>query len=229
MKKFLFIIAVFFCTFSYSQNEIFGNFPVKEVTPIKRGDFQSYSSTLNKTSTQPTNITTSTPTGSSTEVGVTEGQLSVSLTGAANYSIPIAVPPGINGIVPQISLSYNSQGGNGLAGFGWNISGVSTITRIPSTKFHDNVIDAVNFNSSDRFAFDGQRLIVKSGTLGSYGGNGTVYETENFSNIQITSYGVHPNGANYGPEYFIVQYPDGSTARYGNSTTSRSITDWAIT
>ena len=123
-----------------------------------------------------------TPTGTSTEVGITEGQLSVSLTGGASYSIPIAMSPGINGVVPQVSLTYNSQGGNGVAGYGWNISGVSAITRIPSTKFHDGTIDAVDFDNLDRFALDGQRLMLKTGT---YGGNGAEYETENFSNIKI--------------------------------------------
>ncbi|MNJ01699.1 hypothetical protein D3C73_1614100 [compost metagenome] len=59
--------------------------------------------------------------------------------------MPIAVPPGINGVVPQISLAYNSQGGNGLAGYGWNISGVSAISRIPTTKFHDGTIDGGRF------------------------------------------------------------------------------------
>lgn len=168
-------------------------------------------------------------TGTSTEVGITEGQLSVSLTGAATYSVPIAVPLGINGIVPQVGLVYNSQSGKGVAGYGWNISGVSTITRIPATKFHDGTIDAVDFDALDRFAFDGQRLMVKSGTSGTYGANGTVYETENFSNVKITSYGVHPSGANYGPAYFIVEYPDGSKAYYGNSTDSRTIMNWSIT
>ncbi|TPG36297.1 FG-GAP-like repeat-containing protein [Flavobacterium pectinovorum] len=167
--------------------------------------------------------------GQSAEVGVTEGQLSVSLSGGANYTIPVAVPPGINGIVPQISLAYNSQGGNGIAGYGWNISGVSAISRIPATKFHDGVIDAVDFNALDRFALDGQRLIVKNGTNGVYGADKTVYETESFSNIKVTSFGVNPIGVKYGPAYFLVEYPDGSKAYYGNSTDSRSATDWAIT
>lgn len=163
--------------------------------------------------------------GQSSEVGVTEGELSVSLTGAANYKIPIAVPPGINGVVPQISLVYNSQGDNGIAGYGWSIAGISKISRIPSTKFHDGVSDPVDFDDLDRFALDGQRLILKSGV---YGGNEAVYETEKFSNIKVRSFGVHASGVNLGPAYFLVEYPDGSKAYYGNSSDSSSVSDWAI-
>jgi len=148
---------------------------------------------------------TTTPTGTSTEFGVTEGQLSVSLTGSATYAVPIAVPPGINGIAPQVSLVYDSQGGNGIAGYGWNISGVSSITRIPRTKFHDGVIGGVNLDSNDRFALDGQRLILKSGT---HGVAGAIYETENFSNLKIEVL----NGTTQ--LYFKVSYPDGSVAVY---------------
>ncbi|TCN60925.1 hypothetical protein D0809_03355 [Flavobacterium circumlabens] len=165
----------------------------------------------------------------STEVGTTEGQLTVSLTGNANYTIPIAVPPGINGVEPEIGLSYNSQKGlTGTAASGWDISGVSSITRIPSTKLHDGTIDGVDFDALDRFALNGQRLIRKDSTA-AYGGNGTVYETEYYSNVRVTSYGVHPSGANYGPEYFLVEYPDGSKELYGNSADSRSVAEWAIT
>ncbi|WP_150452450.1 FG-GAP-like repeat-containing protein, partial [Arenibacter lacus] len=160
------------------------------------------------------------------EISETTGDLSVSLTGGATYSVPIKVPPGINGIVPTIALSYNSQGGNGMAGYGWNVSGISVITRIPSTKFHDNNIDPVDFDSADRFALDGQRLVLKSGT---YGASGAIYETENFSNVKIVSNGVSTYGSSYGPLSFTVTYPDGSVAKYGNSTDSRSRTDYAIT
>lgn len=166
-----------------------------------------------------------TPTGNSTEVGITEGQLSVSLSGGATYSIPIAVPPGINGVVPQVGLTYNSQAGNGMAGYGWNISGVSAITRIPRTKFHDDVAGGVNLDANDRFALDGQRLILKSvGT--TYGAAGAIYETESFSNIKITSQGT--SSLNPNPS-FKVEYPDGSVAMYGASIDSSSITTWCIT
>jgi RHS repeat-associated protein len=232
MKNFYFSLLFLGFTFFVSAQDL-GGTPVHGLKPIKRtantpDKISNTTSMVNETAKMLA-ASAITPTGTSAEVGITEGQLSVSLSGGASYNIPIAVPPGINGVVPQISLAYNSQGGNGAAGYGWNISGVSTITRIPSTKFHDGIIDGVDFNSLDRFAFDGQRLMVKNGTTGVYGVNGTAYETEGFSNVKITSYGVHPSGVNYGPAYFIVEYPDGSKAHYGNSTDSRSITDWAIT
>ncbi|WP_163408346.1 RHS repeat-associated core domain-containing protein [Flavobacterium ajazii] len=231
MKQFYFSLIFLGFSFFMSAQDM-GGIPVKGLIPIKRMDSEnnviitekkSFSSTSTAKMLSTAAIT---PTGNSSEVGITEGQLSVSLSGSANYNIPIMVPSGINGVVPQISLAYNSQGGNGMAGYGWNITGVSKITRIPATKFHDGVIDGVDFDNLDRFALDGQRLIAKTGT---YGANGTVYETENFSNIKITSYGVHPNGATYGPSYFLVEYPDGSKAYYGNSTDSRSIIEYSIT
>ncbi|MEA1785778.1 FG-GAP-like repeat-containing protein [Arenibacter sp. GZD96] len=164
--------------------------------------------------------------GGNAAITETAGELSVSLTGGATYNVPIKVPPGINGVVPTIAISYNSQGGNGLAGFGWNISGVSVISRIPATTYHDNNIDPVDFDNQDRFALDGQRLLLQ---LGTYGANGAVYGTENFSNVKIVSNGVSTFGAAYGPLSFTVTYPDGSIATYGNSTDSRSRTDYAIT
>jgi RHS repeat-associated protein len=160
-----------------------------------------------------------------TEVGNTEGQLSVSLTGAATYSIPIAVPPGINGVVPQISLNYSSQAGNGMAGYGWNIGGLSAITRVPRDKYHDGEIGTVNF-LGDIFALDGQRLVLKIGSPAAYGKNGAEYETENFSNIKITSYSAVNTFAC--PESFKVEYPDGSFAIYGGAVGTNILTSYAI-
>ncbi len=164
--------------------------------------------------------------GNGSGIGETKGELSVSLTGGAKYDIPIMVPSGINGVVPEVSLTYKSQIGNGLAGYGWNISGVSVISRIPSTKFHDNNIDAVDFDNLDRFSLDGERLVLKSG---SYGSNGAQYATENYSNVKITSYGTSPYGSNFGPSHFIINYPDGSFAHYGSNSNSRTQTNYSIT
>ncbi len=155
------------------------------------------------------------------DLGRTAGGLDVSPTGAATYMVPISVPPGINGVVPQIALSYNSQGGNGLAGYGWNVSGISSITRIAATMFHDGRVGSVNIDANDRYALDGQRLILKNGT---YGADGAEYQTENYTNLKIISHGNSGSGSNY----FEVDYPDGSIANYGYSTDSKTSTDWAL-
>jgi RHS repeat-associated protein len=160
------------------------------------------------------------------DAGRTTATLDVSASGGANFNIPITLPPGLGNAVPQLALVYNSQGGNGIAGYGWNVSGLSSITRAPSTTFQDQRISGLNFDQYDRFSFDGQRLMLKSGV---YGGNGAEYQTENFTNIKIISRGVSPYGASYGPEYFEVLYPDGSKAFYGQDAYSRTPTDYAIT
>ena len=160
----------------------------------------------------------------SQDAGTTPDLLDVSLTGAATYSVPLSVPPGIRDVLPKVSLDYNSQAGNGLAGHGWNIGGLSTITRVGSTTFHDGEIDGVDFDDKDRFALDGQRLLLKSGT---YGRNGSVYQTESYSNLKIRAIGTSAYGSAYGPSYFIVHYPDGSRGYYGRSTATGRL-EWAL-
>lgn len=54
------------------------------------------------------------PVHAATVVGATPGSHQVTPSGAFTYTIPIAVPPGVAGIEPKLSLAYNSQGGNGL-------------------------------------------------------------------------------------------------------------------
>src|SRR5262249_1331080 len=42
-------------------------------------------------------------------------------TGTANFSIPIALPPGRNGFQPSLNLVYSSGAGRGPLGVGWSL------------------------------------------------------------------------------------------------------------
>jgi RHS repeat-associated protein len=147
-------------------------------------------------------------------VGSTAGQASVSLTGAATYSIPLFTSPGTSGMQPNVSLVYSSQAGNGIAGYGWNISGLGAINRVPHTIYHDGDVKGVNF-VDDRFALDGQRLINLTGS--NYGADLTSYYTEGFNGSKIVSHG-NLGGA---PVWFEVLNKDGSIVEYGRTDDSR--------
>jgi len=141
-------------------------------------------------------------------VGSVDGSFSVTPGGTASYTIPIKVPAGIGGIKPSISLSYNSQAGNGLLGVGWNLSGLSTITRCPQNLAQDGQIRDVKFDTDDRFCLDGQRLVAISGV---YGEDNTEYRTEQDSFVKVISKGFR----DHGPESFEVLTKDGLRMEFG--------------
>jgi len=150
-------------------------------------------------------------------VGNFSGAFDVSPSGAAVYSVPIEVPPGIQGMQPNISLVYNSQGGNGIAGWGFNIAGLSAVTRVPKTVYSDTHAAGIKNLISDGYALDGNRLILSTGT---YGANNAVYNTEIETYSKITSK-VSSNIGN-GPDWFEVQAKDGTIYKYGSVSGSNS-------
>ncbi|MEX2964097.1 FG-GAP-like repeat-containing protein, partial [Microbulbifer sp. TYP-18] len=145
-------------------------------------------------------------------VGETAGQFKVTEGGSAAYSIPILTGPASGSVAPRISLSYLGEGGNGPSGVGWNISGLSIITRCRMTREEDGLDSAVGLGPNDRFCLDGQRLIA---TSGDYGADGTEYRTAIDTFTQVRQFGDQ-----YGPDYFEVRRKDGSVAYYGNSSDS---------
>ena len=67
------------------------------------------------------------------QTGALRANTEVSALGASTYELPIQVPPGIVGVEPLLSLQYNSQQGEGIAGLGMSLTGLSIITRCPAT------------------------------------------------------------------------------------------------
>jgi hypothetical protein len=158
--------------------------------------------------------------------GATTGlQFAVTESGAATLSLPIQVPRGIGGMEPQLSLSYSSGGGNGLLGLGWSISGISAITRCPSSIEHDNEVGEVNFTTSDRFCLDGQRLLsVRPTTDANYAAPGTIYRTErdNFSPIRAVSSMF--TGVNQTSLSFVVETKSRLSVHFGGTGDAPGLT-----
>jgi len=68
------------------------------------------------------------PKGGGAIKGMGEKFAANQVTGTGSMSVPIATSPGRSGFGPQLSLSYDSGAGNGIFGFGWNLS-IPSITR----------------------------------------------------------------------------------------------------
>jgi len=165
---------------------------------------------------------------SQTYLGTTRGDFSVDQNGAANYSIPIQIPPGTGGIMPQLALAYVSAGDNDILGMGWQLQGLSRISRVGATVAQDGFHGAVQYDANDRFAMDGVRLVVVGGT---YGQSGAVYHTEIESWQQVTpNYDTTP--APDGPDSWTVNTKSGLTLEYGATVPAGSgataIREWRL-
>lgn len=140
----------------------------------------------------------------------------VTPTGAFAYTIPLKVPDGRAAMQPSLSLSYSSNGGNGLMGVGWAVSGLSRITRCGRTLASNGRTDGVSFSSSDRFCLDGQRLVAIGGVgagSGEYGDIDTEYRTEADTFARIISTGPDTLDGK-GPQEFIVYTKHGHIQKY---------------
>ena len=91
-------------------------------------------------------------------VGSINGTYDVNSNGQFIYEIPISVVSGTGGVSPKLSISYNSGNGNGLFGYGFDLGGLSVISRSPRNLYNDNIADVIRFTPQDRFSLDGQRL-----------------------------------------------------------------------
>ena len=162
--------------------------------------------------------------------GPAAGQFGVDSSGDANYVYPIWTPPGRLGIEPHLALSYNSGAGNGILGVGWSLQGLSTITRCKRDLARDGKNAAIQFDETDAFCLDGQRLIAVaaagsdiSTAPGKYGAAGTEYriEEQGFARIISGSANDPSSVDGNGPLWFEVQLKDGRRLFYGTTANSR--------
>lgn len=148
--------------------------------------------------------------------GTVGGSIDVSATGAATFQLPIQVSPGSHGVQPNLSIVYSSQGGNGLLGWGWNLAGLSSISRVNRNAYYDSSFDAIVLSDADGFSLDGTRLI-KTAAGSFYPANNPYVKVVNANNT------------------FTVTTQDGTVMEYGKEASSKVIINghsvpisWAI-
>jgi YD repeat-containing protein len=133
-------------------------------------------------------------------------------TGSATYSIPIVVPPGTNGLQPNLALVYNSDGGSEWIGPGWILNGLGQIDRLGP-----NWSPVPTYTSSDTYQlnFGGVSYrLVYAGTDPS-GQTGNYYRTqiESFLRIEFIN---GPSGY-----YWKVTDKGGTQFQFGITSASR--------
>jgi hypothetical protein len=112
---------------------------------------------------------------------------------------------------PSLSLDYNSRNGNGIAGVGWSLSGLSSIYRCPNILDTDGVSRPVLHDSTDKLCLDGHRLVLESGS--AYGAPGSTYRTEIEQYDRIT-FQASTCCANDWGSSFQVQHKSGRRSLY---------------
>ncbi|QES88069.1 FG-GAP-like repeat-containing protein [Rhizosphaericola mali] len=153
-------------------------------------------------------------------VGSSSSQGSVGPMAESQYTIPLKLLKGNGTFTPNITIDYNNHRGDGLAGWGWSISCLSSITRSGKTNYYNGLSSPISYtNTNDAFVLDGQHMFV---TSGSNGADGSTYglENEQFAKIQSTG-----GSETMGPTYFTVTQKDGTVFEYGNGNGFRFLTD----
>lgn len=145
---------------------------------------------------------------------------SVTPTGGRMYSIPIMVSKS-DRYAPQLSLQYNSQSGNGIAGYGWHIGGLSSITITNKTIYYNGVPAPADVDDgASVFSLDGIPLVQNDdASLVSE------YPLETARGHIIVKKHMTGNIISH----FTALFPDGSTARYGYTTNTIKQSQYPLT
>lgn len=128
--------------------------------------------------------------------------------GARTYLIPITTASWLK-LTPSVAIGYNSQAGEGWAGYGWDIQGIPSITLMSKNMYYHSTAEGADVNDTDAvFALGGVPLVrnTQSATMGAF--------------PLITATGNILAAPNYNSRGYVmsftVKYPDGTTADFGD-------------
>lgn len=153
---------------------------------------------------------------SNRSVGSPKGKFEVSSTGGAVYSVAIDAPKGLGKLQPNVSLTYNSQAGYGIVGYGTNVSGISVITRGCKDIYHDGYAKGSEGLGDGAYFLDGKRLIKQNNIEGI---EGAAYVLEGDPFTKVCFYGSYSSSS--ANVKIVVKTRDGLTCSYGSGSDSR--------
>lgn len=132
-------------------------------------------------------------------------------TGTGNFTIPLALPSGRNGLQPQISLVYSTGNGNGAFGLGWSLSipGVSRKTSKGIPRYRDNP-------SNPTFKPD---VFILSGAEDLVPVSGSPTGARRYRPRTEGLFALIDHFRDESNNYWKVQSKDGLVSYYGNSST----------
>ena len=132
----------------------------------------------------------------------------------------IKLSPLVNFADP-ISLQYNSQAGNGVAGYGWNICGLSSINITNKSLYYHGTISPVNLNDTNAaYTLDGIHLLQNDNQLID-----TEYDLKSIQGHILVKKHMIGNITSH----FTVKFPDGSKATYGYPNNESAKISYPIT
>ncbi|WBQ08193.1 RHS repeat-associated core domain-containing protein [Kribbella sp. CA-293567] len=165
------------------------------------------------------------------EPQVPEQNWQVDARGSFTDKIPLAVPA-FRDLTPPLALRYDSAGGNGWAGVGWSLDGVSEIERAGTGR------GTPKYDATDGYLLDGTELIAcGAGSVSPSCTTGGTHstKTESYAKLTLTGTGsaarwtvvgkdgtkrlfapVHPAGADLVFRWGLSQIidPSGNTVTY---------------
>jgi hypothetical protein len=128
--------------------------------------------------------------------------------GTANVHMPIEVPPGRNGLQPQLAISYDSDAGNGWLGVGWNV-------QTPSVEI-DTRFGVPKYDGSETYLLDGAALTKRVDVP-----TGAPTDGEHYIRRVEGAFDYIMKVGTSSDYYWVVVDKNGTRRIYGNSESSR--------
>ncbi|MDT8448373.1 MAG: RHS repeat-associated core domain-containing protein, partial [bacterium] len=132
-------------------------------------------------------------------------QANITEDGSFTHAIPLQTPRAVNGMAPQLALSFDSQAGNGVCGIGCNLAGFGAIYRTEQDK-------GIHFGDADHYAGPNGLLVDVSGSR-------TLFRTKHRTGAKYEPAGSCGLAAE--PCSWTETLPNGTKKFYGATNDSR--------